>query len=334
MSAERLNLRLDSICLSIYSFGYGAGFLLDERCPNRDIPVTLAGTCDLVTKYGLGGVELPIDRLAPSGSPKDIAAVIDYVADRGLQLKLDMETFSLRYLQGLIPLAAEHGLHFVRVKVSDFYGGNRYRHQEFAADFDRLCSGVEALMPLLESTGIRLLIENHQDIMLADYDQVWARFGREAIGVNWDIGNSLPACETPETFLQETIDMIGNVHLKDYRLFPAPTGYRMSRCALGAGVIDFPSVLGILLRHSPGTPLTIELGALNARTADIGLQEYWQAIPGKTAVDADAFRFFIQTHTSQTGDWRSAWERREGAEAILAMELSELADSVHYLAGI
>lgn len=334
MSHEGLKLRLDTICLSIYSFGYGAGFLVDARYPNRSIPITLATTCDVAVQHGLGGVEVPIDRLAPSGSKQDIVAIIEYVSARGLLLRLDMETFSLPYLRGLIPLAAERGLGFVRVKVSDFYGGNRYRHPEFAADFDRLCTGLEALMPTLESTGVRVLIENHQDIMLADYDELWRRFGRKAIGVNWDTGNSLPACETPETFLARTRDVIGNVHLKDYRIFAAPTGYRMSRCALGAGIIDFPSLLQSLLSEAPATPMTIELGALNARTADIGLNEYWRAIPGKSAADVDAFRHFIEARITEGGEWRSAWERREAPEAILSSELAELSESVHYLAGI
>lgn len=325
-----LNLPLDTISLSIYSFGYGAGFIRDDRAPAR-VPMTLDDVCELAISHGLGGVEFPIDRYAPTASSGEIDAIIRTVTSRGLQARLDMETFDPAYLRSLIPLVAEHGLGFVRIKVSDFYGGNRYCHPEFAGDFQRVVAGIKDLAPMLDHHGVRLLIENHQDIMLNDYEQLWLEFDKQLVGVNWDIGNSLPACETPSGFLAKTGQAIGNVHLKDYQLTTCETGYRMVRCALGKGMIDFPDIFKVLSSSLPNVPLTIELGALNTRTADINRDEYWTAVPGKTSDEISQFRAFIAANSKSTDGLQTAWEQRQSPDAIIATELAEVSESVDYL---
>jgi sugar phosphate isomerase/epimerase len=324
-------LRLDHVCLSIYAFGYGAGFVRDDRYPGQAPAITLEAICDLCAKYGLGGIELPIDRYCPDGSESAIEALITSFSGRGLLVRLDLETFSVPYLRRLVPMAAKHGLGFVRAKVSNFYGGNRYRHTEWSADFGRFVAGVAELLPLFAEHGIRLLVENHQDIVLADYQELWRRFGHEWIGVNWDIGNSIPACETPLGFLDQTRAAVGNVHLKDYRLFECESGYRLVRCALGAGAIGLREVLPALLRSTPDVPMTIELGAMNARTADVNDPRYWAALPAFSPVHIAAFRDFLDRRTVAGGDWRTSWERQEPREAIIEQELRELDESVGHL---
>ena len=86
---------------------------------------------------------------------------------------------------------------------------------------------------MLSIEEIKLLIENHQDIVVEDILDLIAKYGPERVGVNWDIGNSLPSCETPITFIEKLGKYIGNIHLKDYKIYSCLEGYIMSRCELG-----------------------------------------------------------------------------------------------------
>jgi sugar phosphate isomerase/epimerase len=322
-------LNLNDISLSLYSFGYGAGFIKDDRADFR--PLGLRQLADIATKHSLGGLEFPIDRLVPDGDPLKIESVIDEVMNLGFRPRIDLEQFDASYLQRLIPVIAARQLGFVRVKTSNFYGGNRYQHPEFASDLQTLKQGLRMNLPAIRDTGVRILVENHQDIVMADYFELWDEFGSHAVGMTWDIGNSLPACETPLDLLAAAGEAIGNVHLKDYRLVRCDQGYRMVRSALGAGQIGLDEVIPVLMSRLPGVPLTIELGAMNTRTANIDSDDYWRAIPGKTRHDVTTFKQYVYSRCQRDENWGTLWEKKAASALIAQRERDELTDSVQFL---
>jgi len=227
-------------------------------------------------------------------------------------------------------------LRFTRIKMASFYGGNRYQEPAFQREVASFVEKLQALLPTLRAHQVRLLIENHQDLGAEDLLQIIRATSADWIGINWDMGNSLAVLDTPETFLKKAGSVIGNVHLKDYRLFRCEEGFYLTRCALGDGVVDFAPLLKALRRQHGLLPMAIELGAQQARRADVFQRAYWEAYPPSPVTESLEFFAFLTRHlrVGQDGEWNSPWERRLSGPAIVESEMKELERSVAFLKGL
>jgi hypothetical protein len=159
-------------------------------------------------------------------------------------------------------------------------------------------------------------------------------FGSERIGVNWDTGNSFPTGETVESFLEKSIHLIGNVHLKDYRIQSTNNGYVMHRCALGEGVVDFHFLLNTLFKYNNTIPLTIELGAMNGREAMINNELYWTHTEGVSNEGRSDLVDFINKHVENDKTISTLWERKANPKIIYESEYSEVLNSINYIKNI
>lgn len=327
-----MNLR--EISVSIYSFGYSAGFIRDDR-PEAIAPmITLETIADLAAKYGLGGIEFPVDRYYKAGELDRADSFISEVCRRGMRASVDLENFDVSYLRALLPILSRNQLRFVRIKMSSFYGGNRYREPGFENQRSTLIKTLRLLLPELRDRGVKLLIENHQDLGASDLIQIIGATSADCVGVNWDIGNSWAVLDTPETFLKKAGGCIGNIHLKDYKLFRCEKGFFLSRCALGEGVADFASLLSELRRLQGPVPMTIELGAQNTRRADVFDPAYWEAYGPSLAKEAIEFFSVLNTHLLDGEDWKTPWERNLPGKVIVESEMKEFEQSVAFLGGL
>jgi 3-oxoisoapionate decarboxylase len=324
-----MNLR--DINLSIYSFGYSAGFINDDRPEAAPPTIFIDNIADLADEYGFGGIEFPIDRYFPIDRVNEAQSFIEMLKERGLRSAIDLETFDRAYIEKLIPILQKTGISWARIKMSGFYGGNRYRESDFHKWVDEFVGSLFSLTPMLRNAGIILLIENHQDLGADDLAKIVGTVAADCVGVNWDVGNSLPVPDSPETFLEKTAGFIGNVHLKDYRLYRSENGYRMIRCPLGEGVIDFQSLLRRLQQSKGVVPMALELGAQNARHADIFETAYWEAYSPVTVAEKIPFFAFLNRHLEDGDNWESKWERRKSGAEIIQGEKDDLEQSIAFL---
>ena len=324
-------MNLKDVSLSIYSFGYSAGFIHDDRPEAAPPVVSIENIADLAVAHGLGGIEFPVDRYFPAAQLGELGAFVDDCKQRGLTVAIDVEIFDVGYIRKLLPVLAEHRLAFARVKMSGMHGGNRYAEPEFTSWVDLFVSQLRSLLPELRRHGVRLLIENHQDLGSDDLIAIIDATSAEHIGINWDTGNSLAVLDTPEEFLRKSAHAIGNVHLKDYRLYRCDTGFRMARCALGEGVVDLAAVLPTLKDLDHVVPLAIELGAENCRRVEVFKPEYWEAYPSYDVASKVSFFSFLNQKLLDGDEWRSAWERDLPGAAIIESEMDDLERSVAYL---
>ena len=323
-----------NLSISIYSYGYSAGFIHDTRFDAKKVQnIDATSIVNIAHEMNVGGVEIPVDKFFPEPESDGLWDYIQYLKDQNLRLIMDLENFSSSYLYKLRPFLSSLDYPFIRVKVSNFYGGNRYKYPKFETDKSYFITNLKDVCCLLDEYNVKILIENHQDIVVADLIEIIEMFGDERVGVNWDIGNSFPACETPESFISKLGHYIGNVHLKDYRLFSSEDGYIMSRCALGDGVVEFDSILN-KLRSFGIIPLTIELGALNSRVADINNPLYWEKITGISDNDKKYFIDYITSNTLKGNNWKSAWELGYSPRDIAAIETLEMKKSIIYIYNI
>ncbi len=108
-------------------------------------------------------------------------------------------------------------------------------------------------------------------------------------------------------------------------------GFRLVRCPLGEGVVDFGAVFEILSETCPEVTLSIELGALEARLVRVLADDYWTDYPPRTAVQFAHMLRFVLDHASTSGDWRTPFELKQPVESIIAYENQQLDASLAYI---
>lgn len=322
---------IKNLSLSAYAFGYGCGFVKDRRADAAALQsLNLDDLVRICRQHGLAGLEIPVDRYFPDLSSGALERFVEQMQSFDLKVVFDLETFSAAYFRELAPFVQRFGEEFVRAKVCNFYGGNRFREPSYVVDKEKFARELQACVDVMDRHGIRILIENHQDLTVNDLLGFAECFGTHRVGVNWDTGNSFPTGETTASFLEKTMHLIGNVHLKDYRLAASKGGYVMHRCALGRGVVDFDRFIPLLVDHSGGRmPFSIELGAMVGREALINDERYWAHTEGVSLSEADALQNFINAHVEE-GDLRSPWEKNASPEEIAAAEFSEVGESIRF----
>jgi sugar phosphate isomerase/epimerase len=322
------------ISLSIYSFGYAAGFLTDRRQEAAAPIVDVDNIAEFAARFDLGGIEVPIDRYFSIDHIAGAETFISRHLQDGLRVALDLETFDPAYIRALLPVVERTQLGWVRIKMSGMYGGNRYKEPRFAEWMASFAGGLRDLIPDLKAAGVRLLIENHQDLGADDLVAIINRTSPECVGINWDVGNSLAVLDTPESFLAKTHSFIGNVHLKDYQLYRLATGFAMKRCALGAGVVGLDTVIPQLRQSCGAIPMAIELGAQNARFADVFTRQYWDAYEPYSVANKVEFFAFLNRNLRDGDHWKSLWEQGAPGATVIASEIEELERSVAFLRSI
>jgi hypothetical protein len=102
--------------------------------------------------------------------------------------------------------------------------------------------------------------------------------------------------EEPLDFARRVAPYVKDVHLKDYMIFLSEEGYWLVRCPPGQGVINFPALFTIFSEVCPDAPLSIELGALEARHIRVLADDYWPEYPTRSAAHFAYVWHFVQAN--------------------------------------
>ncbi len=294
---------------------------------------------DKAIAVGLEGVELPASLM----QGEDATAVAHYAHERGLFIMLETEGYDPGKLTSAIDLGVRLGAGTVRTMVGGAkLGGDRRplagRWQSFLQE---ILAGLRQATINAERAGVNLTVENHQD--LASEEMLWLcesigsqRFGitldtGNPLAITLDTGNPLATAEEPVNFARRVAPYVKNVHLKDYQVYMSTEGYRLVRCPLGQGVVDFPALFGILSATCPYIAMSIELGALEARHVRVLADDYWPDYPPRSAAQLAHVLRFVLDNARPAGDWRTPFERNESVEAVIAYEDQQLAASLAYM---
>ena len=175
--------------------------------------------------------------------------------------------------------------------------------------------------------GLRLAIENHQDFTSQELLELCDHAGRN-VGVCFDCGNALSVGEDPVAFATAIKGRAFHIHLKDYRAQFTDEGYRLVRCPIGNGAVDFREIFRVL--DGPDAPAgTIECGALNARHIRLFTAQWWRHYPPKSAEQlAAAVRAARVNRLAEDAEWRTPWELGASFDEIVRYEMGELERSV------
>ena len=311
---------------------YGTTFSMGLHPASGRPTISARQLMDQALAAHLQGVEIPVSLL----EGEDISAVARSARERGLFITLATGGYTAEPLSESISLAAQLGAETVRTVVGGAkIGGDRRplagRWQPFLQE---VLTQLQEATATAEKAGVNLAVENHQD--LASEELLWLceSIGSRRFGINLDAGNPLATAEEPLDYFRRVAPYLKNVHLKDYAIYLSEEGYRLVRCPLGQGVIDFPALFKILASSCPDITMSVELGALEARHIRVLADDYWPDYPPRSAAQLAGVLRFVQAHARPIGDWRTPFEREEPAEAIIAYEQHQFAASLAYLAAL
>ena len=194
-------MKCKNLSLSAYAFGYGCGFVKDSRENATGVQnVTLDRLNEIAINFELGGVEIPVDKYFKDQSDEVLVSYISNLHKQGLRLICALEKFEHDFFSRIAPIIKNSQGNFVRAKISNFYGGNRFKEAIYKPDIETFRSEIKKSLDVVDKYGVRVLVENHQDVVLDDIFSLVDEFGAERIGVNWDTGNSFSTGETVESF--------------------------------------------------------------------------------------------------------------------------------------
>ena len=311
--------------LSVYGTTFGMGI---HPASGRPI-ITPRLLMDKAIAAGLEGVDLPTSLM----KSEDTTTVAHYAQERELFIILETEGYDPGKLASVINLGVRLGASTVRTMVGGAkLGGDRRplagRWQPFLQE---ILAGLQQATAIAELAGVNLAVENHQD--LASEELLWLceSIRSNRFGITLDTGNPLATAEEPLDFARRVAPYVKNVHLKDYQVYMNNEGYRLVRCPLGQGVVDFPALFRILSEVCPHVTMSIELGALEARHVRVFADNYWLDYPPRSAAQLAHVLRFVQDNAMPSGDWRTPFERNEPVEAIIAYENQQLAASLAYI---
>ena len=287
---------------------------------------------DRALASGLTGVEIPTAFLENA----DIPAIARYAQDHKLFLTVAASGYASEPLIKALEQAAQLGALTVRTMIggAKIGGDRRLLADRWPAFLEQVLHGLQTATVTAERVGVNLAVENHQD--LASEELLWLchSINSPCFGLTLDTGNPLATAEEPLDFARRIGPHIKNVHLKDYWIYPSDEGYRLVRCPLGQGVIDFPQLFSIFAELCPDATTSMELGALEARHIRVLADDYWPAYPPRSAAQLAYTLHFVYTHTrqpEQPDDWHTPFERNESVATIISYEEQQFAVSLPYI---
>lgn len=319
-----------AIGLCSYALSYLCGFIKDgsgQACPK---PLNAYGLMDLAASYNLGGVEFPPLQLFAGREAAELQKARDYATDRGLFIACDGGVVDVDELQTLLPIAASLGARTVRMTVSRVLCGDRRAVRDsWAGYLEEIVRRLKAVRGMAEDLGVAVAIENHQDMTSGELLSVCEAVGSPQVGVTLDAINPLAVGEDPVAFATRIAPYLKNVHLKDYYLYKSAEGFRLVRCAVGAGVLDVPHMLALCAAEAPTATISIEVGAYEARHVRLLEDDFWPGYPPRWIQDVlPVLRLRDARARPEGEDWRTPWERGEPGESLAAYEMSQFVDSV------
>ena len=313
------------IGLAVYGTTFGMGIDPASERPT----ITPKQLLDKVCDSGLGGVELPASLM----QGEDTNSVANYALERGLFIILETEGYNPNKLATAVDLGVRLGANTVRTIVGGAkLGGDRRplagRWQSF---LHQILVGLQEATAIAEQAGVNLALENHQDLTSEELLWLCESIGSPRFGITLDTGSTLATAEEPVEFARRVAPYVKNVHLKDYQIYMYDEGYRLVRCPLGQGVVDFPTLFEILSETCPQVAMSIELGALEARLVRVLADDYWPDYPPRSAAQFAHVLRFVLDNARTSGDWRTPFELNEPVEAIIAYEDQQMDASLAYI---
>lgn len=322
------------LLLTAYGLPYTMGYIADAQGVPNPTPRDLVWLAGYARQLGLAGIEAPLGPVVSSFQGTTVRQrsrtdeLVEECRRHGLSLVSDYGAVLDRPqtdFEECLRRSHQCGAEVVRVVLSHALCGDRRNVGMPWKEHLRACAvRLRETVPLARDLGLRIAVENHQDATSADLLWLVEEVGDPGtLGVCLDTGNPLAVAEGPVPAAARLAPLIHHLHLKDYRVHRYSCGYRLTRCANGAGVVDFEAVLRAVLSNGNTPTLGVEIAAQQARSIPI-LEDAWWRQHEEDQVNhlPEALGAVWSRLLPEEEPWESAWERGVTGEDLVSEELS------------
>lgn len=214
-------------------------------------------TLDWVAAHRLAGIQLNIN--GPHGrflgaDPSD-AAHVNRVRHRAAELGLFLEVGGAHITDA--PLIAQQ-LHLAAALGADTLRTVVGYHDSLAATIARAQAAIDQLLPLARQLGVRIAIENHEDVTAGELRALLDAVDDPLIGACIDTGNDLVVYGDPLSAARQLAPHALSTHIKDQKLVRVGDTVHSVGVPLGSGDIDLPAILEVIRRETTLDRLLIQ----------------------------------------------------------------------------
>ncbi len=237
-----------------YAFRYAVGI-------DGFTPPTPMSTLDFVKaaySLGAGGVQL-CENLSYCDLPESsLMAVKRFCDENEMFIEIGMRDCRPENLETHLSIARLMGSDLIRLVL----GAPSNTPEPDGDELEwRSIRVLKDLVPVLESEGVRIAVENHFDLRTERLVRIIEQVDSDAVGFVLDTTNGIGFVEKPEQTLEALLPRLLSVHLKDYTMEKVEAGYVMRGCALGEGWLDYQGILERVLSVRPDASIILELTA-------------------------------------------------------------------------
>ena len=308
------------ISLNTYSFGIGMGLVKGTKKKKFQDFVKF------LKKNKLSKIEFPIDYFSKKENRK-IDFYFKLLKKSKVHPIIDLEDLDKEIVRHLVKLNKFFNYEIIRIKMSNFFGGNRYLVKNFKKTQKNFIRKLKESVKLIENSKLKFAIENHQDLNSRELIEIIKKTSKKYVGINWDIANSLATIETPDEFFQNAKKFIINVHSKDYKIIMTNNGFFLKRCIIGEGVVDFKKYIKYFKKNKIN--LSIELGAQISRHCNFRNKEFIKS-HNLSKSKIKKFDIYLKSKSINENPF-TEWELYKNVKKSYKSEINDVKKSIRYI---
>jgi sugar phosphate isomerase/epimerase len=107
-------------------------------------------------------------------------------------------------------------------------------------------ANLKTLTPLAEDLGIKIAVENHGDLRIAELERICAEVNSPALGIQYDLLEQVAIFEDPRTAADRLLPYAFTVHWSDAYPLLSNRGFRIAVCKPGEGILDLDGITRII----------------------------------------------------------------------------------------
>jgi sugar phosphate isomerase/epimerase len=107
---------------------------------------------------------------------------------------------------------------------------------------DWVIANLRMLTPLAEDMGVRIAVENHGDVRIAELERILSEVDSPALGVQYDLLEQVAIFEDPRLAAERLLSYIFTVHWNDAYPRLSSTGFCVQPCPPGEGILDLNGI--------------------------------------------------------------------------------------------
>lgn len=171
-----------------------------------------------------------------SYSDAELKKILTFAIEKKLQIEVGTKGLFAENLERYIEIASEMNSKILRIVIDD---------KEYTPSLDEIVKIIRPFISRLESSGIKLAIENHDRLKCGEFVHIIRECNSPNVGICLDTVNSLGVPEGTEQVLNELLPYTVNLHIKDFQIqrLDHKMGFKVEGTPAGRGKLGIPFIL-------------------------------------------------------------------------------------------